>query len=112
MALDFKEEPQDVAPFRRRLIFSFCVVILFFLILIARFAWLQIINQSAYLERAEKNRTVTVTTQGPRGLIVDRNGTLLAKNILSYSLEITPDQVKDLDATINALMTPFPSVTN
>ena len=103
MALDFKEEPQDVAPFRRRLIFSFCVVILFFLILIARFAWLQIINQSAYLERAEKNRTVTVTTQGPRGLIVDRNGTLLAKNILSYSLEITPDQVKDLDATINAL---------
>ena len=86
MALDFKEDTQDIAPFRRRLLFSFCTVILFFLILTARFAWLQIINQNAYVERAEKNRTVTVTTQGTRGLIFDRNGTTLARNIQAYSL--------------------------
>lgn len=103
MALDFKEDTQDIAPFRRRLLFSFCTVILFFLILIARFAWLQIINQNAYLERAEKNRTVSVTTQGTRGLIFDRNGTTLARNIQAYSLEITPDKVENLESTITEL---------
>ena len=103
MALDFKEDTQDIAPFRRRLLFSFCTVILFFLILTARFAWLQIINQNAYVERAEKNRTVTVTTQGTRGLIFDRNGTTLARNIQAYSLEITPDKVTNLENTITGL---------
>ena len=103
MALDFKEDTQDIAPFRRRLLFSFCTVILFFLILTARFAWLQIINQNAYVERAEKNRTVTVTTQGTRGLIFDRNGTTLARNIQAYSLEITHDKVTNLENTITGL---------
>lgn len=103
MALDFKEEDQDAAPFRRRLLFMFGLVIVCFLILILRLTWLQIINQTSYVERAEKNRTVTITTQGTRGLIYDRNGEVLAKNLLAYSLEITPDKVDNLGKTIDEL---------
>ncbi len=103
MALDFKKDNTDLGPFRGRLLFTFGVVTLLFLILLGRFAWLQIINQNAYTERAEKNRTVTVVSQGNRGLIFDRNGEVLAKNILAYSLEITPDKVENLDQTIDSL---------
>lgn len=103
MALDFKQDDTDLGPFRGRLMFTFLVVILLFCVLIGRFAWLQIINQNAYTERAEKNRTVTIVSQGARGLIFDRNGEVLAKNILAYSLEITPDKVKDLKDTIDDL---------
>ena len=97
MALDFKQVDADLVPFRRRLLFVFFLVIVLFCVLIGRFAWLQIINKNAYTERAEKNRTVTVVSQAARGLIYDRNGELLAKNTLAYSLEITPDKVSDLD---------------
>lgn len=103
MGLEFKETDGDVAPFRRRLAFAFAAIIALFLVLVGRLAWLQIINQSAYVERAERNRTVQITTQGPRGLIYDRNGALVAGNVLSYSLEITPDRVESVERTIDEL---------
>lgn len=111
MALDFKQVDADLVPFRRRLLFVFFLVIVLFCVLIGRFAWLQIINKNAYTERAEKNRTVTVVSQAARGLIYDRNGELLAKNTLAYSLEITPDKVSDLEKTIDALSEIIPITT-
>ena len=44
-------------------------------------------------------------------LIYDRNGELLAKNTLAYSLEITPDKVSDLEKTIDALSEIIPITT-
>ena len=111
VALDFKQVDADLVPFRRRLLFVFFLVIVLFCVLIGRFAWLQIINKNAYTERAEKNRTVTVVSQAARGLIYDRNGELLAKNTLAYSLEITPDKVSDLEKTIDALSEIIPITT-
>ena len=74
MQFDFQEKEEGLTPFRKRLLFAFGGVLVLFLVLVARFAWLQILNRDAYVERAERNRTVTVTTQGSRGLIFDRNG--------------------------------------
>lgn len=105
MALDFKTEDEDLTPFRKRLAIAYALIILFFLVLVARFAWLQIINQDAYLERAERNRTVTITPQGSRGLIRDRNGELIAGNVQTFTLEITPDKVRNLEKTIEELST-------
>ena len=91
--LEFKERDESVGPFRRRLVFVFALVSFCFLILAGRLAWLQILNTDLYAERAEQNRTVTTTNQGSRGLIFDRNGTLLAGNRLSWSLEVTASQI-------------------
>lgn len=103
MALEFNKDDKDLTPFRRRLLFSFAAVIFFFCILAGRFAWLQIINKDEYLAKAEQNRTVNIVSQGPRGIITDRNGERLAENVMSYSLEITPDKVGSLEQTIDAL---------
>lgn len=103
MGLDFKQDDEDLFPFRRRLIYTFTIILFFFIVLLGRLAWLQIINQTAYVERAEKNRTVTITSSGSRGMIFDRNGEILATNSLEYSLEITPEKVQDINQTIDDL---------
>lgn len=94
MEFDFKAEDPSVRPFRVRLVWALGIAVFLYLVLFTRFAWLQLFNRENYAERAEKNRTVAVTSQGSRGLIFDRNGTLVAGNELEYSLEITPDRVK------------------
>lgn len=105
-SLEFKEEDQDVTLVRRRLIVAFCFVLIGCALLVLRLGWLQIIQRDTYQLRAEQNRTVTVTNQGSRGLIFDRNGTLLADNRLSWSLEITPDQAAEpVDQLIDRLST-------
>lgn len=103
MALDFKQQEEDVAPFRKRLLFAFCTITAFFLVLVGRLGWLQIVNRTAYVEKAESNRVVSITTQGMRGLIFDRNGELLAGNRRNWSLELTPDKVDDVEKTLDAL---------
>ncbi|HHC6686152.1 TPA: penicillin-binding protein 2, partial [Vibrio parahaemolyticus] len=40
-----------------------------------------------------------------RGLIYDRNGVLLAENRPVFNLELTPEKIKDIDATIQELQT-------
>ena len=86
MAFEFQKDDFDVKPLRKRLLFLYGLVLFFFVLLVLRFAWLQIINQTAYIEKAERNRTVTITLQGTRGLIYDRNGEILAQNETVYSL--------------------------
>jgi penicillin-binding protein 2 len=54
-------------------------------------------------EQAENNRTAVIPTVPPRGTILDRNGVVLASNYSAYTLEITPSQVPDLEATIEEL---------
>lgn len=94
-SLEFKEEDPDVGQVRQRLILAFCLVLVCCSVLVLRLGWLQIIQRDTYQQRAEQNRTVTTTNQGSRGLIFDRNGTLLAGNRLSWSLEITLDQTRE-----------------
>ncbi len=103
MTFDFKSNTEELSSFRRRIYFAFAMVALCFMVLLGRFAWLQIIHRSDYQERAERNRIVSVTSQGSRGLIFDRNGTLMAGNVWAYTLEIIPEKTQGVKKTIEAL---------
>ncbi|MRT32417.1 penicillin-binding protein 2, partial [Xylella fastidiosa subsp. multiplex] len=54
-------------------------------------------------EQAESNRTAVVPVVPNRGLILDRNGIILASNYSAYTLEITPSKVGDVEQTIDDL---------
>ncbi|HEY6898874.1 MAG TPA: penicillin-binding protein 2, partial [Rhodocyclaceae bacterium] len=69
----------------------------------ARFVWLQIFQYSYYKTRAEENRISLVPIVPNRGLIVDRNGVVLARNYSAYTLEITPAKAGNLETTIDEL---------
>jgi penicillin-binding protein 2 len=78
-------------------------VLVAFALLLARFIWLQVLQHDAYSAKAEENRIAIVPLPPNRGLILDRNGEVLARNYLAYTLEIFPAQVRDLEATIAEL---------
>src|SRR5690606_5088939 len=72
-------------------------------LLLGRFVWLQFLHHEYYRTKAENNRISVVPIQPNRGLIMDRNGVVLARNFSAYTLEVNPDKIEDLDATVKAL---------
>jgi len=72
-------------------------------LLFGRLYFLQVLRHEELAQQAESNRTAIVPIVPNRGDILDRNGVLLASNYKSYTVEITPALVPDLDQTIDAL---------
>jgi len=64
---------------------------------------LQVSNYQKYQTRSNENRIKVLPIAPNRGRIFDRNGVLLADNTPVYSLEMIPEQVKDLDTTLAGL---------
>jgi penicillin-binding protein 2 len=94
--------------FESRLIMNRAIVMLVFagvliLVLFSRLLYLQVIAHEHFTTLSEDNRVKLQPIPPNRGLIFDRNGIVLAENLPSYRLEITPEQVEDMDATLNAL---------
>lgn len=89
--------------FQRRLIVALVIVIILTGMLVLRLAYLQLFQHKVYATLSEKNYLELLPIEPNRGLIYDRNGVLLAKNVPVFSLDVVPDQVKDLPDTITAL---------
>ena len=98
-----KNREAEVVVFRKRALFAgFCILLAFF-VLAARFFWLQVVKRDFYHTQAEANRISLVPVVPNRGLILDRNGEVLAANYSAYTLEVTPSQVVNLDKTLDDL---------
>lgn len=103
---ELKNTEQELHLFRLRLSAVGVFVLLCFGLLAARFVWLQILKHDDYAIQAEENRISVVPVVPNRGLIVDRNGVVLARNFSAYTLEITPSKIRDpLDEVIEDLST-------
>jgi len=73
------------------------------LVLFGRLLYLQVIEHDHYRTLSEDNRVKLQPIVPNRGLIYDRNGILLAENLPSYRLEITPEQIDSMTATLDGL---------
>lgn len=93
----------DLSRFRGRVLVASLAVLLSFSLLAARLVYLQVYRHADLSEQAENNRTAVVPIVPNRGLILDRNGVVLATNYSAYTLEITPSKVDNLEETISAL---------
>jgi penicillin-binding protein 2 len=100
---ELKNVKQELSRFRTRLMAAAAFVVIAFGLLSARLVVLQVVRHDELSTRAENNRIAVVPVVPNRGLIVDRNGVVLANNYSAYTLEITPSKVDDIDATIDAL---------
>ena len=64
---------------------------------------LQILNGTKYVIQAEGNRTETISDPPSRGTIYDRSGIILARNIASYNIVITPAYLPDDDGDVQRI---------
>jgi penicillin-binding protein 2 len=86
--------------FINRIVIAFIIIILLTSGLIARLIYLQIVGNAHYSSLAKDNSIKIVPLVPARGIIYDRKGRVLAENTPSYSLEIIPEQIKDMDDTL------------
>ncbi|GBG03272.1 penicillin-binding protein [Azospira sp. I13] len=101
---DLSSPDREVEQFRFRLGFAAGMVLLCFIVLFSRFFWLQVVRHDYYSTRAEENRISLVPIIPNRGLIVDRNGVVMARNYSAFTLEIIPSRLQaDLDTVIEQL---------
>jgi penicillin-binding protein 2 len=103
--VELRNAELELRQFRGRLAIASGFVLALFLLLAGRFFYLQVVKHGELHTLAEANRISIVPVVPNRGIIVDRNGVLLANNYSAYTLEIQPAKVDNLDALVDELAT-------
>ena len=98
-----KDPRAEAKLFSGRALVALSLVLMAFLALAGRLSYLQVFNHEHFTTLSENNRLKVQPLPPTRGLIFDRNGVLLAENLPSYRLEITPEQVPNMEATLTGL---------
>ncbi len=89
--------------FMQRSVQALVFATLLIAVLLGRLVYLQVLAHEHYITLSDDNRIKILPLPPNRGLIFDRNGIILADNLPSYRLEITPEQVHDMQATLDGL---------
>ncbi|HEX9434118.1 MAG TPA: penicillin-binding protein 2 [Burkholderiales bacterium] len=100
---EIRNSEQELHQFQMRVGVAGVAVLVAFALLAARFLYLQVLQHDVYKAKAEDNRISIVPVTPNRGLIVDRNGVVIARNYSGYTLEIFPRRVKNMERTIDEL---------
>jgi penicillin-binding protein 2 len=98
-----KDQQVESLLFQRRAVLSYVVMLAVFGVLLARFGELMILRHGEYAARSERNRVKLQPLPPARGLILDRNGEIVADNRLAYRLELVPERAGDLEGTLDEL---------
>ena len=97
--------------FLLRTLVAGALVLACFGVLVFRLWVLQVDRHEGLAARADSNRIAVVPIPPRRGEIIDRNGEVLARNVLSYTLEVVPARAGNMDELIEAL-NPIVHVSN
>jgi len=89
--------------FMQRSVQALVFAALLIAVLLGRLVYLQVLAHEHYTTLSDDNRIKILPLPPNRGLIFDRNGIILADNLPSYRLEITPEQIHDMQATLDEL---------
>lgn len=98
-----KDHYQEARLFKRRMIVAVLIIVLLLGVLVARLYNLQVVNYDLYVTQSDRNRVQVQPLPPTRGLVFDRNGTLLADNRPTYTLTIIKEQVRNLPETLDLI---------
>lgn len=98
-----RDHEAEAKLFAGRAIVCLVLVASVFAILVANLYHLQVTGYQEFQTRSNSNRITVLPVPPNRGLIYDRNGEILAENLPVYSIEIIPEEVEDLEATLARL---------
>ena len=101
--LALKDHFRESHIVNERLIFAAIFIVILFIVVMARLGVLQIVEHEYFNGLSDRNRVDIEALVPQRGLIYDRNGVVLAENIPTFSLELTPEKVADLEHTLSEI---------
>jgi len=107
-----KDHVQEIQLISRRCISVLIMMIILIVLLIVRFAYLQLANHAHFTTLSQKNWLDLVPIEPTRGLIYDRNGVLLAENIPVFSLDIIPYKITNMPKTLSEIAKIIPITDN
>ncbi len=98
-----KDDHLEYRLIRRRLVIAAVFILVLIVTLLVRLFVLQVIDYEHFSTLADSNRVRIIALPPARGLIFDRNGVVMAKNLPAYRLEIIREQVDDIEDTLTRL---------
>ena len=98
-----RDHHSETRLFIARTVFAAIVAIALLGVVVGRLVQLQVFNYEQFAERAQGNRVRIEAVPPIRGIVFDRQGRVLAENEPAYQLELIPEQVEDLDDTLERL---------
>ncbi len=99
-----KDHWAEQRMFLRRTIAAGIVMAVLIGAVLSKLVQLQVVRHDYYLDLSQGNRVRVEPVPPNRGLILDRNGLVLAENLPAYQLELTREQVPDVDGSLKALV--------
>src|SRR5210317_1470181 len=98
-----KDHHSERRLFMGRVILASSAGFLLLAVVIARLVQLQVFDYEFFAAQSQGNRFRIEPVPPIRGLVFDRKGRVLAENLPAYQLELIPEQVDDIDDTLNRL---------
>ena len=84
----------------RRIISAALLIVAFWIVLISRLFYLQVLQADRYGISAQRNSVRTYRVEADRGIIKDRNGEILVDSRPSFDVMVVADQTDELPATL------------
>lgn len=103
MRITIKDHFRETEIFLQRVVFAGFVVLVLVLAVIARLAYLQLVEHDHYTTLSQSNRIHLLPVAPNRGLILDRDGVVLAQNYPTFTLSITPERATGVNDTLARL---------
>lgn len=103
LGITLKDHFRETEIFLRRAVFAGVVVIILLIIVISRLFYLQVIRHDHFTTLSQANRIHLLPIPPNRGLILDRDGVILAQNFPTFMIQVTPERVKGLNDMLERL---------
>ena len=103
--LAIKDTLTETRIFSKRVVIAAACVLALAAVLLGRYFHLQLVDHEKYRTESDRNRIHARAVPPRRGLIFDRNGTLLADNRPIFNLMVTRERALDIDAMLAEVRT-------
>ncbi len=102
--MSMNEHPETSPLDNWRRIAFFSAVAFVFVLFAARLFYFQVVDYDTWIAQAEENRIAEISLRTQRGVIYDRNGIFLARNIASYTVAVTPADLPDDEGEVQEII--------
>ena len=101
--------PRHLQNWRYLIVYALLVGVA--LVFAGRLFTLQILQGTKYIIQTTSNRTQDISVAPARGIIYDRNGIILERNIASYNITVTPANLPDDDGDVQRIYRDLSTLT-